>query len=85
MNNTPKYGFNFFPIPPNNCAVSYNFFNQTTEIEEGETRLEISYGDNGAVAINSASWVKKRINQKKELTVFLDIVVCESMHGGIIE
>ncbi|MCL1850878.1 MAG: hypothetical protein FWF70_05700 [Bacteroidetes bacterium] len=32
------------PISPNNCAVTYNFFNQPTKIEEGKYRIELSYG-----------------------------------------
>jgi RHS repeat-associated protein len=33
-------------ISQNECAVDYNFFNQPTQIEEGDTRLDISYGIN---------------------------------------
>ena len=46
MNNIPRYGFNFFSIPSNNCVISYNFFNQPTEIAEGDYRLDLYYGAN---------------------------------------
>jgi len=31
-------------IPADTCAVTYNFFNQPTQIEEGERRIELVYG-----------------------------------------
>jgi RHS repeat-associated protein len=33
-------------ISPNECAVTYNFFNQPTEIAEGDYKLELFYGAN---------------------------------------
>ncbi|MCL2290374.1 MAG: FG-GAP-like repeat-containing protein [Bacteroidetes bacterium] len=33
-------------IPFNNCDVTYNFFNQPTQIIEGDYKLELSYGAN---------------------------------------